>query len=232
MGIVKENLKDVKEKVKETCIKKGIDYKNVTIVAVTKTVDTDIIKEAIDAGVTDIGENKVQEIQRKYEDIKGLANVHMIGHLQSNKVRHIIDKAKLIHSVDRISLMKEISKRAKAADIVSNILIQVNVSGEETKYGISIKEVEEFIKSSAKYDNIKIKGLMTIAPFTEDPEETRCVFRALKEKYDELSKKVFKNASMEYLSMGMTNDYAIALEEGSNMLRVGTAIFGKRVYSR
>ena len=232
MGIVKENLKNVEGKVRETCIEKGIDYKNVTIVAVTKTVDTDIIKEAIDAGVTDIGENKVQEIQRKYEDIKGLANVHMIGHLQSNKVRHIIDKAKLIHSVDRISLMKEISKRAKAADIVSNILIQVNVSGEETKYGISIKEVEEFIKSSAKYDNIKIKGLMTIAPFTEDPEETRYVFRALKEKYDELSKKVFKNASMEYLSMGMTNDYAIALEEGSNMLRVGTAIFGKRVYSR
>ena len=232
MGTINDNINNITAIIKRICDTKGIDYKNITIVAVTKTIDTNMIKEAINLGITDIGENKAQEIISKYEDIKDIANIHLIGHLQSNKVKSIIDKVKLIHSVDSLSLMKEINKRAIKAEVIANILIQVNVAEEDTKFGIAMDEIESFLVNASSFDNIRVKGLMTIAPFAEKPEDVRYVFKALKEKYDELSIKKLKNVEMKYLSMGMTNDFQIALEEGSNMIRVGTAIFGKRVYNR
>lgn len=232
MGIISDNINNVMTQVKEICEKKGQDYNNVTVIAVTKTIDTARIKEAIDSGITDIGENKVQEIMDKYEDVKDIANIHLIGHLQSNKIKYIIDRVKLIHSVDSLSLMKEIDKRAAKADVIANILIQVNVAEEESKFGIKMDEVEDFMIIASQYNNIRIKGLMTIAPYAENPEDVRLIFRALKEKYDKLTSEKYKNVEMKYLSMGMTNDYHVALEEGSNMVRIGTGIFGKRIYNR
>lgn len=232
MGIISDNINNVMTQVKQICEKKGQDYNNVTVIAVTKTIDTARIKEAIDSGITDIGENKVQEIMDKYEDVKDIANIHLIGHLQSNKIKYIIDRVKLIHSVDSLSLMKEIDKRAAKADVIANILIQVNVAEEESKFGIKMDEVEDFMIIASQYNNIRIKGLMTIAPYAENPEDVRLIFRALKEKYDKLTSEKYKNVEMKYLSMGMTNDYHVALEEGSNMVRIGTGIFGKRIYNR
>ncbi|TAH60052.1 MAG: YggS family pyridoxal phosphate-dependent enzyme [Gottschalkiaceae bacterium] len=232
LGIISDNINNVMTQVKEICEKKGQDYNNVTVIAVTKTIDTARIKEAIDSGITDIGENKVQEIMDKYEDVKDIANIHLIGHLQSNKIKYIIDRVKLIHSVDSLSLMKEIDKRAAKADVIANILIQVNVAEEESKFGIKMDEVEDFMIIASQYNNIRIKGLMTIAPYAENPEDVRLIFRALKEKYDKLTSEKYKNVEMKYLSMGMTNDYHVALEEGSNMVRIGTGIFGKRIYNR
>ncbi len=158
--------------------------------------------------------------------------MHMIGSLQTNKVRFIIDSVKMIHSLDRMSLAKEINKRAKKIDRVMDVLVQVNVSGEETKSGFAPGEVIDFLKSIEDYDHIKIKGLMTMAPHYEDPEDTRYVFRELKELFEEIKKEDIKNVDMQYLSMGMSNDFEVALEEGSNMIRVGTAIFGARDYSK
>lgn len=158
--------------------------------------------------------------------------MHMIGSLQTNKVKYIIDKVKLIHSLDRMSLAKEINKRAKSINRVMDVLVQVNISGEETKSGLKREEVLDFLKQIENLDNIRVKGLMTMAPHYEDPEDTRYVFRSLKELFEKIKKEQIKNVEMEYLSMGMTNDYKIAIEEGSNMVRIGTAIFGKRDYTK
>lgn len=154
----------------------------------------------------------------------------MIGHLQSNKVKYIIDKVSLIHSLDRKSLAKEIQKRAKQKDIIAEVLVQVNVSEEETKFGLKVEETIPFIEFLEKYDNILVKGLMTMAPHEKDVEKTRPVFKELKQLFDEIKEKNLKNTDMKYLSMGMTNDYQIALEEGANLIRVGTGVFGKRIY--
>lgn len=154
----------------------------------------------------------------------------MIGHLQSNKVKYIIDKVSLIHSVDRKSLAKEIQKRAKESGIVAQVLIQVNVAEEETKFGLKVEQTIPFIESLMEYENIKIKGLMTMAPHEEDAEMTRPVFKKLKQLFEEIKEKNYKNTDMKYLSMGMTNDYKVALEEGANLIRVGTGIFGERIY--
>lgn len=154
----------------------------------------------------------------------------MIGHLQSNKVKYIIEKVDLIHSLDRMSLAKEIQKRANEHNIIVDTLIQVNVAEEESKFGLRYDEVLDFIEKIIKFENIRIKGLMTIAPYTDEPEEVRFVFKQLRNLFDEISLKNYKNVDMKYLSMGMTNDYQIALEEGANMIRIGTGIFGKRIY--
>ncbi len=232
MNNLKDNVNNILNEIKDICESKGRNFDEVTLIAVTKTLETQKIKDAVSLGLKDIGENKVQEIMEKYEDIKDISDIHMIGHLQSNKVKYIIDKVKLIHSVDSLSLIKEINKRANKANIISNVLIQINVSGEATKYGIKLEEVDDFFKKAEKYNNVKIKGLMTMAPHVDNPEDIRPVFRILKETYDKISSQKYKNVEMKHLSMGMTNDYRIALEEGSNMLRVGTKIFGERVYNR
>lgn len=166
----------------------------------------------------------------KYDKIGDRANFHMIGHLQSNKVKYIIDKVSLIHSLDRLSLAKELQKRARKLEITVNALIQVNVAEEESKFGLKVDEVIPFIKEIKAFENIKIKGLMTIAPYVEDPEEVRWVFRDLRKLSQDIAKMNFENVEMNILSMGMTNDYKVAIEEGANMIRIGTGLFGKRNY--
>lgn len=229
---IKENVNDIMTSIKDICKKNGRDYKDVTLVAVSKTVEVQKIKEVVDAGIEIVGENKVQEILDKYDELKDVLNIHMIGHLQRNKVKYIIDKVTLIHSIDSIRLLKEINRRAAQLELIVDVLIQVNVAGEETKYGIKVDEVNNFLKNSAGFQNVFIKGLMTIAPFTDNTEEVRQVFRTLKKKFDEVSTLSYSNVEMKYLSMGMTGDYTIALEEGANMLRIGTKIFGSRTYNK
>lgn len=231
MQSIGQNIHTIKDEIERICNGAGRNHEEISLIAVTKTIDISRIKEAIAEGINDIGENKVQEIMAKYEDLKELSNFHLIGHLQSNKVKYIIDKVKLIHSVDSLSLMEEIDKRAKKLDKVANILIQVNVACEDTKFGIALEEVDSYIIHASNLSNIRIQGLMTIAPYYEDLERVRPVFRTLKKKFDELSSVNYPNVEMKYLSMGMTNDYKIAIEEGSNMIRVGTGIFGKRNYN-
>lgn len=227
---IKENLAQVRENIKKAAKKSGRSEDDISLIAVTKTVDKDVIKIAISYGITDIGENKVQEIKEKYDYIGNNVNWHMIGHLQTNKVKYIIDKVNLIHSLDSISLAKELNKRAKESNLIINTLIQVNIAEEETKYGLKVEEVLPFINSIENFDNIRIRGLMTIAPCVEDPEDVRYVFKGLKELFLEIKKTSYTNVSMDYLSMGMTNDYQVAVEEGSNIVRIGTGIFGARNY--
>ncbi|WP_077370062.1 YggS family pyridoxal phosphate-dependent enzyme [Anaerosalibacter sp. Marseille-P3206] len=228
--VIKENLSRIQENIEKALIRSGRMKDEVTLIAVTKTVEADVMNEAISLGIDNIGENKVQEINRKYDSIDKNVNWHMIGHLQSNKVKYIIDKVSLIHSLDRLSLAKEIDKRAKSDNLIKDVLIQVNVAEEESKYGLKVEKVMPFIESVLEFENIRIKGLMTMAPFAKDPEEVRFVFRDLRKLGLEIEKRHYENVEMKYFSMGMTNDYEVAIEEGANMLRIGTALFGKRIY--
>lgn len=205
---------------------------DVLLVAVTKTHPADIINEAIDAGATDIGENKAQEIMDKYDQVKPV-RWHMIGHLQTNKVKYIIDKVDMIHSVDSLKLAKEINKRAANHDKIMDVLVQVNSAQEESKFGVTSEETGEFIDAIlANCPNVKICGLMCIAPFDENPDNVRKYFAELKKLYDDYKKIEHDNLDFKYLSMGMSHDYKVAIEEGSNLVRVGTAIFGERDYSK
>lgn len=232
MDNIQLNIANIKEEIKQTCHKCGRNPEDITLIAVTKTVDPERINYAVDCGVPNLGENKVQEIMDKYDAVSKNVNWHLIGHLQTNKVKYIIDKVSLIHSVDSTKLAEEISNRAKKNNITKDVLVQVNVAEEETKFGIGLEDAVNFVISVSEFDNIRVKGLMTIAPYMEDPEGVRPVFRQLKQKFDELAQMNLPNTEMKYLSMGMSNDYTIAIEEGANMIRVGTAIFGKRNYSK
>lgn len=226
---IKENLDEINENILNALKRSGRND-SVKLIAVTKTVDVDRIKEAISYGVTDIGENKVQELENKTKELGNNVKYHMIGSLQTNKVKYIIDKVSLIHSLDRGSLADELNKRAMQNDIIIDTLIQVNVAEEETKSGFKVNEVIPFIEEVLSYENIKIRGLMTIAPNTEDEHLLRDVFRTLHNLREQIKSRNYRELSMDYLSMGMTHDYEIAIEEGSNMVRVGTGIFGKRNY--
>ena len=227
---IKENILKVEENISNALKRSGREKENVKLIAVTKTIDIDRINEAIGAGAKDIGENKVQELEEKYDIIGNTANYHMIGHLQTNKVRNIIGKTSLIHSLDRMSLAKELDKRSRGNDIITEVLIQVNVAEEESKYGFKVKEVLPFIEEILAFENIKVRGLMTMAPFTKDEVVLRNVFRRLFSLKEDILNRNYENLTMDYLSMGMTNDYEIAIEEGSNMIRVGSGIFGSRNY--
>lgn len=226
---IKRNLEDVLKKI-ENAEKKSISGEKVELIAVTKTHGIDIIKEAIEFGVTDIGENKVQEFTTKYEKLGNDVNFHMIGTLQSNKVKYIYDKAKLIHSLDRMSLAKEIEKKAQASNIIVNCLVQVNISNEESKGGVSFFETEKFIESLLDFKNLKIVGLMGIAKNTDDLSEIRSSFRRLYNLKEKIKNQNIEELEMKYLSMGMSSDFEMAIEEGSNMVRIGSSIFGKRDY--
>lgn len=229
---IAENISYIKEKIKIAAEKSGRKEEDILLVAVTKTRPVCDLNEAIDAGITDIGENKVQEIMGKYEDTKPV-NWHLIGHLQTNKVKYIVDKVSLIHSVDSLKLAEEINKRAKQHDKVMDILIQVNSAEEESKFGITTDETESMIHEILeKYDNIRIRGLMCIAPFEDDPEEVRVFFEAVKKQYDEFAKINHERLDFKYLSMGMSHDFEVAIQAGANLVRVGTAIFGNRSYNR
>ncbi|WP_311561998.1 YggS family pyridoxal phosphate-dependent enzyme [Peptoniphilus duerdenii] len=226
---IKRNLEDVLKKI-EIAEKKSISGEKVELIAVTKTHGIDIIREAIELGVTDIGENKVQEFTTKYEKLGNDVNFHMIGTLQSNKVKYIYDKAKLIHSLDRMSLAKEIERKAQASNIIVNCLVQVNISNEESKGGVSFSTTEKFIESLLDFKNLKIVGLMGIAKNTDDLSEIRDSFRRLYNLKEKIKKQNIEELEMKYLSMGMSSDFEMAIEEGSNMVRIGSSIFGKRDY--
>lgn len=230
MESIKNNISAIKEEIKQACLKSGRSPEEITIIAVTKTIDVERINYAVDCGLSNLGENKVQEIMDKYDAVTKGVKWNLIGHLQTNKVKYIIDKVELIHSVDSIKLAEEISRRAEKNNLIKDVLVQINVAMEETKFGINIEDAVDFVKSASVFNNIRIKGLMTIAPYDEDVEKVRPVFRQLKKKFDELAQMNIPNTEMKYLSMGMSNDYNIAIEEGANMIRVGTAIFGKRIY--
>ena len=231
MQEIRDNIDSIYRSIRDICGSKGRDPESITLIAVTKTIDPVRINYAVEYGINNIGENKVQEITAKYENIEGNVKWHLIGHLQTNKVKYIIDKVALIHSVDSIDLAEEISKRATKAGIVKDVLVQVNVAQEDTKFGIDYKDTEDFVRQLSGLTGIRVKGLMTIAPYSEDAELVRPVFRQLKEMYDTLAAADIANVEMKYLSMGMTNDYKVAIEEGSNMVRIGTGIFGARNYN-
>ena len=229
---IRDNIQSIKRNIEDIRQKCNIK-EEVNLMAVTKTVDVDKVLEAIDAGITDIGENKPQELARKYEVIGDKVRYHLIGTLQTNKVKYIIDKAYMIHSLDRIALCEEIQKRAEKIDKVVNCLVQVNISKEESKHGLEEEEVIDFVKEvSSNYKNIHIKGLMTMAPFIDDEAEIRKVFKGLKDLSLEISDLNLPNVKMDTLSMGMSHDYKIAIEEGATIIRVGTSIFGERNYNK
>lgn len=232
MNQIKENIEKVIAHKNEIARKAGVNPEDVLLVAVTKTREVEEINEAIRAGITHIGENKVQEILDKFEKTQHV-NWHMIGHLQTNKVKYIIDKVYMIHSVDSMKLAEEINRRAAQVGKVMNILVQVNAAREESKFGISREETGEMIKMILENcENIRICGLMSIAPFDEDPENIRIYFRQVKTLYDEYKEYKHERLNFTYLSMGMSHDYEVAIEEGSNLIRVGTAIFGERNYNK
>jgi pyridoxal phosphate enzyme (YggS family) len=224
--IIKNNLETINEKIKKAALKANRNPQEIKLVAVTKTATIEQIKEAISAGVKIIGENKVQEAKEKYQILSADIEWHLVGHLQTNKVKYAIEIFDLIHSVDSIKLAKEIDKRSLQFGMITNVLVEVNVSGEETKYGIKPEEVEHFLEEISEFTRIRIRGLMTIAPITEDKEEVRPYFRKLRELSKEIKSKNIKNVRMDYLSMGMTEDFEVAIEEGANMVRIGRGIFG------
>lgn len=227
---VAENLKNVEEKIMEACGRSGRDRKDVLLICVTKTKPAELLEEAYRAGERAFGENRVQEIVDKYPRLPEDIDWHMIGHLQKNKVKYLMDRAVMIHSVDNEDLARVISREAVKAGRVMPVLIEVNVAGEETKFGVSPGETEKLIRKIAPLPGIKVCGLMTIAPYTEDPETNRPFFRQLRELSVDIKNKSIDNVSMDQLSMGMTGDYEVAIEEGATMIRVGTGIFGERQY--
>lgn len=222
---IKENLDIIKQNIEKACIKSGRDPKDVLVLAVTKTIDPERINEAVSLGLNDLGENRVQELLEKYDKIKGDVRWHLIGHLQTNKVKYIIDKVCMIHSVESLSLAKEIEKQCAKKDRMMDILVEVNVSGEESKSGIKPEEAEAFIKEISALRHIRVKGLMTMAPFGAEDVELREIFSKLYKISVDISQKKLDNISMECLSMGMTGDYEIAVEEKSTIVRIGTGLF-------
>ncbi len=229
---IKENIAEITAVKNAAAEKAGRNGDDILLVAVTKTRPPEDLNAAIDAGITDIGENKVQEIMDKYEHVKPV-RWHLIGHLQTNKVKYIIDKVAMIHSVDSTRLADEINKRAQQHDLTMDILIQVNSAQEESKFGITTDETEGMINYILENcPNIRIKGLMCIAPFEDNPDDVRVFFAQVKEQYDRFSKIEHERLDFKYLSMGMSHDFEVAIEEGSNLIRVGTAIFGARDYSK
>lgn len=229
--MLKENLAQVEENINKACERAGRRRDDVTLIAVSKTKPVEMLQEIYDAGIRVFGENKVQELVDKYEVLPADIKWQMIGHLQRNKVKYIIDKVDLIHSVDSIRLAETIDKEAEKKGITANILIEVNVAKEDTKFGLMPEDVDDFVEQLANYKHIQVKGLMTIAPFVSDPEENRPIFARLRELSVDIGKKNVDNINMSVLSMGMTNDYQVAIEEGATMVRVGTGIFGARDYA-
>lgn len=230
--MLKENYYDVKENILKACKNANRDPKDVTLIAVSKTKPVENIEEIYNLGQREFGENKVQELTGKIEVLPNDIKWHLIGHLQHNKVKYIIGKTELIHSVDSEKLALTISKEAQKNNVTADVLIEVNVAEEESKFGIKTNEALELTEKISKLPGIHVCGLMTIAPFVDNPEENRWVFRKLKELSVDIANKNIDNVSMSVLSMGMTNDYMIAIEEGATHVRVGTAIFGERQYNK
>lgn len=225
MKTLENKLSDIKRKIELACEKSGRNSSKVKLVAVTKTVDESIINESIELGVENVAENRVQEIVRKYPQISSGVKWHMIGHLQRNKVRQIIDKVDLIHSLDSVRLAQEINFRANNIGKVAEALIQINIGGENQKTGLDIEELEALLEYVEKCENLKVVGLMAIMPFIENPELVRPYFVQMKKIFDDLKQKDFVNIEMRELSMGMSHDFEVAIEEGATIVRIGSAIY-------
>lgn len=230
--MLKENLADVEKNICAACEKAGRSREDVTLIAVSKTKPVSMLQEIYEEGVRDFGENKVQEIQSKCEVLPKDIRWHMIGHLQRNKVKMIVDKACLIHSVDSYRLAEEINIQAKKINSIVPILVEVNIAEEDSKFGIHKEDAIQLVRDIATLDNLKIEGLMTIAPYVTDPEANRMYFRNIRQLSVDITNENIDNVTMSVLSMGMTGDYMVAIEEGATMVRVGTGIFGARNYNR
>jgi hypothetical protein len=228
MNLIEENLKRLEERIEKAAIKSGRKREDITLVAVTKNIEPEGVNQGIDAGIRIIGENRVQEAQGKFKFIKKDVEKHLVGHLQTNKVKKALELFDLIQSVDSLHLAQEISKRAEEKGKTAEVLIEVNTSGEPSKYGIKPDEVMKFVEEASKSKSIKIKGLMTIGLFSDDLEKVRPCFITLRKIFESLKNTGEDAIEMKYLSMGMSSDYELAIEEGSNMVRIGTAIFGPR----
>lgn len=229
---ITENLAVVEENIKNACKKAGRNRNEVTLIAVSKTKPVSMIEELLPTGTVDFGENKPQELRDKYEVLPKTLHWHMIGHLQRNKVKYVVGRACLIHSVDSLRLAEAVSEEAAKKGIIMPILVEVNVAEEESKFGVSVKEAPVFIQKIAQFPHIAVEGLMTIAPYVENAEENRPIFRTLKQLSVDIQQKNMNNVNMNVLSMGMTGDYQVAIEEGATMVRVGTGIFGARDYTK
>ncbi len=229
MSYISENLKHIEEKIANAALISGRKRDDIKLIAVTKTHGSDIINEAISCGVTDIGENRPQEIIEKYDDVLPVT-WHMIGHLQTNKVKYVVGKTSLIHSVDSLKLMDEIERHAKKRGIVQNVLIEVNISGEQSKLGIRPDEIDALLEHAGRLQNVMVQGLMTVAPKTDNSMTNRLHFNNIHRIFIDIQNKTYDNVNMKYLSMGMSGDYETAIEAGANMVRVGSAIFGTRKY--
>ena len=232
---LKENLASVEKNIEEACKRAGRERDSVKLISVSKTNPNEVLEMAYELGVRVFGENKVQELTGKIdyfnEHVTEQPEWHLIGHLQTNKVKYIVGKVNLIHSVDSEKLAAVIDSESKKKGVISDILVEINIGNEESKFGIDASETVELVQSIAKYQNIRVKGLMCIAPYTEDPEENRKFFKKIKKLSVDIADKNIDNVSMCELSMGMTGDYCVAIEEGATMVRVGTGIFGRRNYA-
>ena len=229
--MITENLEQVRKNIDEACRMAGRDPKEVTLIAVSKTKPVSMLKEAYDAGARCFGENKVQEIMDKHPQLPEDIQWHMIGHLQRNKVKYIVDKVSMIHSVDSLRLAQTIEQEAAKHNVCVPVLLEVNVAQEESKFGVHTDEVLPLIEKISRFPHVRIQGLMTIAPFVQNSEENRTIFRTLQKLSVDIMQKNIDNVNVSILSMGMTNDYEVAIEEGATMVRVGTGIFGARDYS-
>ena len=226
--MIKEQLEEVRERVNAACLRAGRDPKSVTLIAVSKTKPAQAVQEAYEAGARDFGENKVQEILQKQPALPQDIRWHMIGHLQRNKVHQVIGKAVLIHAVDSLRLAEQIEQEAATRNLDVDVLLEINVAKEESKYGFFLEDAEEAIRQISSLPHVHIKGLMTIAPFVENPEENRGIFQKLYQFSVDINDKNIDNVTMGVLSMGMSGDFEVAIEEGATMVRVGTSIFGAR----
>lgn len=230
MSMLLDNLKDVEERIQAACDRSGRKREDVLLVAVSKTKPVEMIEEVMTAGIVDFGENKPQELRDKYEVLPKNLRFHMIGHLQTNKIKYVIDRVVLIHSIDSIHLAEAVNAEAKKHNRIMPVLVEVNVAQEESKSGFLVEKTENAIREIAKLSNIRVEGLMTIAPFVENAEENRQYFVKLRKLSVDIAAKNIDNVTMHHLSMGMTGDYEVAIEEGATMVRVGTGIFGERNY--
>jgi len=226
--LIEDNLVQIKANISRSAQRVNRAPEEITLIAVSKTYPVPDIEKAIQLGCRDFGENRVQELIAKIEQINTLVDWHLIGHLQTNKVKYIIGKTKLIHSVDHLNLAQEIQKQSIKHNIITDILLEVNVAREISKHGLQIEEVMEYVKQIAQLSHVRVKGLMTVAPYVENPEDNRQIFRQLYDLSVDIQKQKFNNISTSILSMGMSNDYEVAIEEGATMIRIGTSIFGDR----
>jgi pyridoxal phosphate enzyme (YggS family) len=251
--MMKENIQNIEQRIQAACERAGRKRSEVTLIAVSKTKPKEMLQEAYDLGMRDFGENKVQELVQKYEDLDGVfpekVNWHLIGHLQRNKVKYIVDKTAMIHSVDSMRLAEQIEEEAAKKNLVCDVLIEVNIADEDTKFGVDAKDVLPLFEEMSRLSHLRVRGLMTVAPYVENPEKNREYFKKLRHLYVDIKSKNTDNncdgnimddkvsqlrKSLEYfdtLSMGMTGDFEVAIEEGATMVRVGTGIFGERDYS-